>query len=371
MNAVAIVGQDAHKLHHHLRPQPIRIKGIDMQCVRLQLKSQPDPTALQGEDVLLRVRAFSCNYRDQGLMLQMYQRDPARCLWPVGSEFVADILAVGPQVTQLHVGNRVMGNNAFVGSHFAGDVPFNGGVVTNHAGVEYQVLPASKLQQVPVWMDDATAAGFSLGAQTAYGMVRRAKVHEGHRVLVMSATSNTSQFLLAALKARGIAAWACSSSAVHCTDEESSGIHHVRGGPEAANNLLKTAVEVGGFDAVLDPFLDLNARVAMPTLKPGGRYVSCGMLKQVLHEHDYQAPHMTNLQEVIGLGIQNNLELHLNCLGHPEDLQLAIQDHQEESWEVKIDRIYRPGQEAAFLHRTFEDRKRNGKVIYQMQEIAE
>jgi NADPH:quinone reductase-like Zn-dependent oxidoreductase len=57
-----------------------------------------------------------------------------------------------------------------------------GGVVTNAASRELQRVHTGKLVPVPRDMPNEVAAGFVLGAQTAYGMVRRLAVQPGEKV---------------------------------------------------------------------------------------------------------------------------------------------------------------------------------------------
>lgn len=270
MKTIAILGQQAQALQPHLQLQPLRIKDIDLQCALVPMPlARPTASQLGDQDVLVRVHAFSCNYRDQGLLLQAYSADPRTCLWPVGSEFAGEVLATGAGVTSLRPGDRVLGNHAYVGRYHAQGQ--NDGVITNHASLEEQVHPARKLLRVPDVMDDVTAAAFSLGAQTAYSMVRKARLQPGDHALVMSAAANTSLFVLGALRARGIEVTLCSSSPYASQLATRFGARGlVPSGEGTADRLLAAATAIGGFDAVLDPFLDLNAVVALPALKPGG-----------------------------------------------------------------------------------------------------
>src|SRR5580658_5287414 len=57
--------------------------------------------------VLIRVRAFSCNYRDQSLIFASTCREQA-AYYVIGSEFSGDVVAVGPEVHNFSPGDRVL-----------------------------------------------------------------------------------------------------------------------------------------------------------------------------------------------------------------------------------------------------------------------
>src|ERR1700683_5150101 len=57
-------------------------------------------------------------------------------------------------------------------------------------------------------MPDHVAAGFSIAAQTCYGMVRKLGVKPGDRCVVTGASSNTGLFVLSTLANRGVETYA-------------------------------------------------------------------------------------------------------------------------------------------------------------------
>ena len=75
------------------------------------------------EKVFLRVRAFSCNYRDRALILSMSNSAHKSNYYVIGSEFVAEVLAVGRDVTALAPGDRVIANGAYPDSGVDGVDP--------------------------------------------------------------------------------------------------------------------------------------------------------------------------------------------------------------------------------------------------------
>src|SRR5690606_35113942 len=154
-----------------------------------------------GGKVLVRVRAFSCNYRDKSYISRA-QLFPSHRFCALGSEYVGEVVEVGRDVTRFKPGQRVLTNHHYTGNFVSADGIVEG-VVTNRASKELQVVHEGKLLPVPDSMDDVTAAAFSLNAQTAYSMIRKLRVEAGHHVLLTSGTSNVALFLIPALIARG------------------------------------------------------------------------------------------------------------------------------------------------------------------------
>ena len=99
-------------------------------------------------------------------------------------------------------GERVIANNAYPDSGEPGAPP---GIPGNMLSKELQILHAGKLARVPERMSDAEAAGFSIGAQTTFSMIRKLALAPGTVVLLNGGRSNTTLFALHALKAHAFA----------------------------------------------------------------------------------------------------------------------------------------------------------------------
>ncbi len=145
MRNIAICGSDIQRLTPTGQSaiQTINLEGVTVRC---GLVETPDPqinrTAPENQEkVLVKVTAFSCNYRDKALILKMATRGPANSFYVVGSEFVGEVVAVGPAVTGFRPGNRVIGNGSYPHSGAEGIPP---GIPTNNGSKEYQVFHAAK-----------------------------------------------------------------------------------------------------------------------------------------------------------------------------------------------------------------------------------
>lgn len=326
----------------------------------------PDAPA-NARAVLVRVRAFSCNYRDKAF-IDLARQYPANRFFAIGSEFCATVEAVGPQVTELAVGDRVFGENSYVtpAPDPQGVMP---GIPTNQASTEYMVLPARKLMRVPASMSDVEAACFSLNAQTAYSMCNKVGAGPGKNVLVTAATSGTSLFSIAALRALGATVYAATTSPDKVDALYAMGAHEVilrdRETPfHKDETLARTALAIDGFDAAIDPFFDLHAQVCLGMLKPLGRYVTCGLAAQTEGTGALDKSVQRNADHLLLAAMMKNLVIIGNCLGTVDDLARAAADYTAGRFRPPVDRVYGGTDAAAFLHRTFVDRARLGKVAF-------
>jgi NADPH:quinone reductase-like Zn-dependent oxidoreductase len=320
--------------------------------------------------VLVRTRSFSCNYRDKAFGYAV-RRHAAHRFFVIGSEFAGEVVAVGPGVTGLRPGDRVMPNHAYTGRTGAEG---HGGVVSNQSSREFHVVAASRLRRIPDGMPDEVAGGFSLNAQTAYSMVRRAGVARGEAVLVTAARSNTSLFVIAALRARGARVFAATSS-VDCAGRlEALGAEAViplagrgtcfrdTGAVDAA------AAELGGFACVIDPMFDAHVEKALQVLAPFGRYVTCGLVAQTPDSQRHSGlDGRLDGTRLLEACMVRNLTIIGNCIGLTEDLDDAARDYAAGAFRPPVDSVFGGERAAAFLDRSFNAADRFGKVVFQYQ----
>jgi NADPH:quinone reductase-like Zn-dependent oxidoreductase len=345
---------------------------VDEVAVRCAVLRRPDAAwdrddPRNARSVFVGVRALSCNYRDRGFLYAM-GRVPAARYSSIGSEFVAEVLDAGPEVHGLRPGDRVLPNHHYVGTG-ADAAGVREGVATNQASRERQVFPAAKLRRVPPSMPDEVAAAFSLGAQTAYSMVRKLDLAPGARVLVTAGTSNTSLFLVQALRGQGVETVVSTTSATHAPRLEALGAHVIvgeRGGPTGGAAAVHAfAGDEGAFDAVLDPFYDLHLEHAVQVMAPFGRYVTCGFAGQnpaLARAGGVESPR--SLDAVMHAAIVKNLSIIGNCVGVAGDLDAALADYADGRMDAVVDSVFGEGEPARFFDRTFNDRGRFGKVVF-------
>lgn len=338
-----------------------------------------DPGAEENADmVLVRVDALSCNYRDKSLALfhvdQMRTNERIPYAF-IGSEFSGTVVQVGDHVHSWSVGDQVIPDAQYPDPPAPGVRP---GIVTNHAGSGWLRLHHTKLAAKPTAMNDIQAASFSLGTQTSMSMIRRAGITSQDRVLVTSARSNTSLFLLAALQRTGAQVWASSTSS-WTTDQRPflQGARLITTSRDRQSFLPEAAraeiMAQGGFTAVLDPFFDLHLRKVVPLMAMGGRYVTCGLKDQhpqfsdaaAADEPSTEGTFMPVLSEVMLTVMMANLSLIGNCIGLTEDLRSGIELHNDRPFPIPVDSTFRAEQGSQFLKRTYNEGDRFGKPVMQ------
>jgi NADPH:quinone reductase-like Zn-dependent oxidoreductase len=365
MRNVAICGRGAPALAgaaDHF--DTLEIEGVSVLCGLIHNDGPAfDPLAAENAGrVLVRVAAFSCNYRDKGIVLGMALKGGDSSYMAVGSELVGQIVEVGRDVVGLAPGDRVIGNAAFPGER--GGAP--GGLTTNHASREYLVLHAAKVMKIPSEMSDEVAAGFSVGAQTTYGMIRRLALRPGANVLVTAASSNTSLFAISALARHGANVYATTTRPRHEAELARLGLRELV--PlSCADRLVEIAKYLGGFDAIVDPFCDVHFPRLSRTLAPGGRYITCGIHDQTEKLLGRARPEPWDPQKLIFGLIFGNVELMGNCLGSSQDLADAIADWRADRLDVVVDSVWSGREVGGFFRRTFADPDRFGKVVYRYE----
>lgn len=319
--------------------------------------------------VLIKIRAFSCNYRDMNLIFSALKKGPGESFFSIGSEFVGDVLEIGSKVTSVEVGDRVIGDCFY---HGGGRSPARQGVVTNHASKEYQVVDESKIIRIPDPMPDDVAASFTIGAQTTYSMVRKLNLEPGANVLVTAAKSNTSLFAINALKAQGMNVYATTTSPQHADKVKQLGIKELFVIDPDLDSFIKhehirdVVIETGGFDGIIDPFFDIHLPKVLDVMGPGAKYVTCGLHEQYqkLIGQTTAYPQLS-VKTLLLKAMFRNLQIIGNCIGTTSDLQKAIDDYSANSLPVVVDSKFSGKQAGAFLDRTYNSGDRFGKVVYQ------
>ncbi|WP_291299116.1 NAD(P)-dependent alcohol dehydrogenase [Elioraea sp.] len=233
--------------------------GPEVLALREVKLPQPGP----GE-VLIRVEATTVSSADRRIRaldlpagmalmgrLALGLRRPRRAV--LGVELTGRIAAVGAGVTRFAPGDAVI---AFPG--------FRQG-----AHAEFAVMPAAGMVVArPACMSVETAAALGFGGTTARDYLRRARLREGERVLVIGASGTVG----AALVQLAIAAGAIVSAVT------STGNVALVQGMGAAEVIDYTGRDYTAgpdrWDIVADAAAALSFRTALPILAEGGRYLA-------------------------------------------------------------------------------------------------
>lgn len=343
----------------------VKISGTPIKCAIIEIDKPTFNSQKKENDnfVLVRVDAFSCNYRDKAIILKAalkmqeglnFQAPPFAFF---GSDFVGTIMDKGELVTNFDIGDRVIPNCAFPEQPFPGVAP---GVVTNEASKGWLRLHKSKLITIPNLMSDEIAAGYSIGGQTSTSMVRRVNIKSSERALVLSARSNTSMFIINNLLAKGIDTTILTTS--EWDKEEKNLISSAK--------LIKVDKDdqnwknIGKFDVVFDPFFDLHLEKAIKQLNTGGRYITCGYKNQHPNFQDkYDKYNMNNLHEIMLKVMINNISIIGNCIGTWEDLESSLDTFNPDTFIVPTDSKYFVEDGNKFIDKTYNKHGRLGKSV--------
>ncbi len=351
--------------------------GVDVDGVAVRIglapTAPPDfhPDRLaHRRSALLEVTAFSCNYRDRTFLLR-YQQHPAGRFSPFGSEFAARVRAVGAEVSELQVGDRVVSDHHHTGEPLPAGAEVEGGIATNRSSRRLLVMSVAKLLRVPDTIDDTTAAAISLNAQTAYSMVRRLGVAADSELLITAASSNTSIFAIGAARAAGARVTVLTGSPSRRAELEAIGANDIVHVPHAAESaarqdaIASAGRAVGGFDAVIDPFYDIHLPYILRAIRAGGSYMTCGLLAQSPQMQSRLATFKLDhtLHDVMLEILPRNIAIVGNCIGLRSDLSRALDDRAAGRLTVPIDSVFGASDCVAFARRTFSDPGRFGKVV--------
>lgn len=217
----------------------------------------PTPEPGAGE-VRVAVHVGAINFPDLLVIANTYQMS-APLPFVTGSEFAGVVSAVGDDVEQFAVGDRVFGS-CFVGA-FADEVVVGTGAVT----------------PIPPGVDDRVAAAFGVAYKTAYHVLRSvAALHAGEELIVLGAGGGVGSAAVQLGATLGANVTAVASSPEKLEAAQACGasrlIDHRAGDLRQA---LKDALPDGA-DVVIDPVGGDLAEPALRALHYGGRFVTVG-----------------------------------------------------------------------------------------------
>jgi NADPH:quinone reductase-like Zn-dependent oxidoreductase len=174
---------------------------------------RPEPRPGPGE-VLLRMHAWSLNYRDLLVARGAYGAPPQAGLIPL-SDGAGEVIEVGPGVTRVKPGDRVAG--CFMQGWLGGEVTAEaartalGGAIDGMLA-DYKVLSAEGVVKLPDGLSYEQGATLPCAAVTAWNaLVREARVKAGD-VVVLQGTGGVSLFALQFAKLHGARCIITSSS---------------------------------------------------------------------------------------------------------------------------------------------------------------
>jgi NADPH:quinone reductase-like Zn-dependent oxidoreductase len=252
----------------------------------LRVQELPEPTIQSSDLVLVRVRFVALNRLDLfvagGLPGVSYTFPHI-----VGSDGAGTVADVGPAVSSVRPGDRVMINPALPCDHcpgcLRGDDPLcsNLRVLGEHCpgtAAEYIVVPAANLAMVPPAMPWPQAAAFSLATLTAWRMVvTRGQLRAGETVLIWGIGGGVAMAALQIARLRGARTVVTSGTRAKLEVARAQGAdllldHSTSDVPVEVRKFTGGA----GADVVLDSSGEQTWERSLRCLRQGGRLVICG-----------------------------------------------------------------------------------------------
>jgi NADPH:quinone reductase len=232
----------------------------------LEFMTVADPVAGVGE-VVIRIAACGINFPDTLIIEDRYQIRPQRPFAP-GNEIAGTVDSVGPGVTNLKPGDRVM---TFCG----------------HGGLaEMIAAKAATCVPIPATMPVDIAASFVLTYGTSlYALKNRARLKPGEKLLVLGASGGVGLAAVELGKAMG----ATVIAAVSSEDKRALALQHGADscmiyppgpfdadGRKALSALFKEACGTSGADVIYDPVGGDYAEASLRSIGWEGRFLVVG-----------------------------------------------------------------------------------------------
>ncbi|MGH3629723.1 MAG: polyketide synthase dehydratase domain-containing protein, partial [Sciscionella sp.] len=259
-----------------LCPSPLRPEGRrttvgnhERDGMRLQIRTPGDLESMElvacdrippgPGQIEVAVSASSINFADvlgaMGRFPSMDGRQPE-----LGLDFAGVVTAVGPDVTDHHVGDRV------------------GGFSRNGCWATFVTCDANLAVTLPAGLSDDQAVSVSTAHATAwFGLHDQARISSGDRVLIHSATGGVGQAAIAIARAAGAEIFATAGSEQRRQLLRDMGIEHVYDSRsiEFAEQIRRDT-DGYGVDIVLNSLPGAAQRAGIELLAIGGRFVEIG-----------------------------------------------------------------------------------------------
>lgn len=224
----------------------------------LVLEEVPDPVAGTGE-VVIEMRAAGVNFPDVLMIQDKYQFKPPLPFAP-GAELAGVVAAVGPEVSNVAVGDRVIAS------------------VGHGAFAEKVKARADRLIPMPDGVDFDVAAAFTLTYGTSWhALSDRAALQSGETLLVLGAAGGVGLAAVEigkALGARVIAAASSEEKLAVCREHGADAtIDYSR---EDLRDRIKALTDGKGPDVVYDPVGGAYTEPAFRSIGWRGRYLVVG-----------------------------------------------------------------------------------------------
>ena len=227
------------------------------------LHFEPMPLIPPGPGLIqIRAHAVSLNFRDLMIALGMYPPSPG-VPTVMGSDYAGVVVACGEGVEGYAPGDRVMALSA-------GDVGVDGTVLDGSHFCTMPKISAFQVVRMPANLSFVEAASIPTAFLTAYyGLHHIARVEQGERVLIHSATGGVGLAALEVARWRGGEVVATAGSQAKRSYLAELGVTHVY---DSRSLAFADRIE-GGVDVVLNTLAGEAANRGLGLLRPFGRFL--------------------------------------------------------------------------------------------------
>jgi len=223
---------------------------------QLDYHRQETGTTLAEDSVQLEVHRAAFNFTDHLMLQGRYQDKPALPFIP-GLDAAGVVQSVGTAVHGLKRGDRVIAS----------------GVVG--AWSTHLIAPAQRLVKIPDGVDSADAVASINSHLTAYhGLIDRAELSAGQRVLVLGANGSVGQAACQIARHHGAEVFALTRDGLKLRLDGPTGPQHLA--PEELKQGLRNRLGARGADIVVDPLGDHYTDAAVRNLAWRGRLLVIG-----------------------------------------------------------------------------------------------
>ena len=233
-------------------------RGAADKAFKIQEQERPTP---KPHELLIKVDAFGLNYADVMARLGKYEDAPALPA-VLGYDVVGYVEAVGSDVTDFQVGQRVAGMTRFGGY------------------AEYAVTDARGTAVISDKMPIGVALALTTQCITAYyAAYEMVRLHEGDHVLIQAAAGGVGTALVQIAKERGCTVYGTAST--HKLDylKEQGVDHPIDYRTTDFAKVIKKIRGDAGLDVVFDSVGGSSVKKGYKLLGSGGRLVAYGAAK--------------------------------------------------------------------------------------------
>jgi NADPH2:quinone reductase len=305
----------------------------------MEIAELPTPTP-GPKQALVRIAAIGVNFIDIYFRSGLYKADPPIAL---GSEAAGTVEAIGPDVTEVALGDRVA--YAMVRGAYA----------------EYAVVPSAGLVKIPDSVDFNSAAAAMLQGMTAHYLTHSTyPLRRGDTCLVHAAAGGAGLLIAQMAKARGARVFGTVSTEEKAIAARDAGVDeaiiYTATDFEAE---VKRLTDGRGVHAVYDSVGKTTFEKSLASLRPRGMLVLFGQSSGPVSPID---PQILNTRGSVFLArpsLAHHIQDREELLWRAEEVLNAIASS---ALKLRIDRTY-PLADAATAHRDLESRQTIGKLL--------